>query len=209
MFSWGARTAAFLGAILTVFAGVVVSKSLKSSVREKKKCPAAKCEERAGGLRAGRIGKCDRKLAKSHSAGFPPLLSLPLPRRGLLNRVRALPLFFLLHIIHKRLVYSSSSSALLTTITTPSSDNAHHRANRLSLAQSAYAEREARQSSKWATQWWASSEWVTWERCTPGGSPTQDGGRCKVSLESACTVSQQLWYVPLPLQHPSPCILMT
>lgn len=41
MFSWGARTAAFLGAILTVFAGVVVSRSLKSSGREKKD-PAAK-----------------------------------------------------------------------------------------------------------------------------------------------------------------------
>lgn len=146
-------------------------------------------------LRAARIGKCAPK-ARQESRGR---LLLSLLRRGLLNRVRALPHFFLLHIIHKRVVYSSFPPVLLTSITTPFSDHAHHRANRLSLAQSAYAEREARQSSKWATQWWASSEWAIWERCTPGGSPTQDGGRCKVSLESACTVSQQngTFYSPL------------
>ena len=82
------------------------------------------------------------------------------------------------------------TSAIIITTTAPLSDHAHHRDTRLPLAQGAYAEREARQSSKWATQWWASSEWVTWGRCTPAGSPTQDGGRCKVSRSSLLAPSR-------------------
>lgn len=112
--------------------------------------------------------------------------------------------FFLLRIVHKRL--RSSFFPISPT-------HIHHHTtlrSRTPQRQQAFScarrvpEREARQSSKWATQWWASSGWVTWERCTPGGSPTQDGGRCKVSLETACTVSRHLWYVlPPSLNTPS------
>ena len=69
------------------------------------------------------------------------------------------------------------------------------------------AERDAHDLQSWATPWWASSEWVIWARCTPGGSPTPAGGRCKVSPESACTVWICIWYVA-PQQNP-PRILMT
>jgi hypothetical protein len=114
-------------------------------------------------------------------SSFPPA-----GRGDFFAGVRALPLF-LRDNIQNRVVRFFFPTCLL--ILTPLSDPAHHRDTRLSLAQSAYAECEARQSSTWATQWWASSEWVIWARCTPGGSPTQDGGRCRVSPESACTVS--------------------
>ena len=70
MFSWGARTAAFLGAILTVFAGVVVSRSLKSSVREKKKSAAKLVKGGLAGCGPAELESAHRKLAKSHVAGF-------------------------------------------------------------------------------------------------------------------------------------------
>ncbi len=41
--------------------------------------------------------------------------------------------------------------------------------------------------SRWATQWWASLGWVTWARCTPAESATQDGGR------SASTTNGGSW----------------
>jgi len=62
----------------------------------------------------------------------------------------------------------------------------HFRDSWLSLV---CAERDAQNLQSWAKRLWASSEWAIWARCTPEGSPTLAGGRCKVSCESACTVS--------------------
>jgi hypothetical protein len=63
MFSWGARTAAFLGAILTVFAGVVVSRSLKSS------CPR---KEEVGGQTLRMAGCGPAELESAPCAESPP-----------------------------------------------------------------------------------------------------------------------------------------
>jgi hypothetical protein len=115
----------------------------------------------------------------------PPRLAASdcLPRRLLSQRPSTTAFFLRLHSkLHLLLLLFRPSSSL-----TSPTDPAHHSDIGLSLAQGAYAGREACQSLSWAMQWWASSAWVTWAGCTLGGSATQDGGRCKVFPESACT----------------------
>jgi hypothetical protein len=152
----------------------------------------------AGGGPAELTVRRSCSLCQDFALRLPVLL---LPAADFSACVRALPLF-LRDNTQNRVVRFFFCICL--PILTPPSDPAHHRDTRLSFAQSAYAEREARYPSTWATQWWASSEWVIWARCTPGGSPTQDGGRCKVFPESACTVSLHIMVRSTSFNTPSP-----
>jgi hypothetical protein len=172
-----------LGAMATVFGRLGWysrdrwSRRRKEEVERLSQCRA---------LRAGRIGKCGADARQDSFLPSCRCCSIPLPLRMESEHHR----FFLRDFIQSCKLSLLLSNLLFTLILTQRHTTAHRASlhSRDSWLSLAYAEREAHQLSSWATQLWASSEWVIWARCTPGGSPTLAGGRCEVSSESACTV---------------------
>lgn len=162
-------------------------------VGEKKKSQGSQCRA----LRAGELESAPPRLALAVCS----LLPLPLRMESEHCRFSFETLFKAADFrFFSPICSSQHSSSLTPRHSTAQRASLHSCDSWLSLV---HAERDAHHLQSWATQLWASSEWVIWARCMPGGSPTLAGGRCKVSSESACTVFICEWYVQ-PLTKPPP-----